>query len=94
MSVGAERAGIHGEGMGGLHWPASWKSHPLGALPPGRSWINLYCVLHKGELGFYKDSKGRDSGSTHGNEPLLNLHNATGEVASDYKKKKHVLKIK
>uniref|UniRef100_A0ACB8FF58 Spectrin beta chain, non-erythrocytic 4 n=1 Tax=Sphaerodactylus townsendi TaxID=933632 RepID=A0ACB8FF58_9SAUR len=59
-----------------------------------RSWINLYCVLSKGELGFYKDSKGRDSGSTHGNEPLLSLHNATSEVANDYKKKKNVLKIK
>ncbi|XP_060114613.1 spectrin beta chain, non-erythrocytic 4 [Heteronotia binoei] len=59
-----------------------------------RSWINLYCVLSKGELGFYKDSKGRDSGSTHGNEPLLSLLNATSEVASDYKKKKNVLKIK
>ncbi|KAL8220085.1 UNVERIFIED_CONTAM: Spectrin beta chain, non-erythrocytic 4 [Gekko kuhli] len=59
-----------------------------------RSWINLYCVLNKGELGFYKDSKGRDSGSTHGNEPLLSLLSATSEVASDYKKKKNVLKIK
>ncbi|KAM6427580.1 spectrin beta chain, non-erythrocytic 4 isoform 1-T1 [Liasis olivaceus] len=59
-----------------------------------RSWINLYCVLSKGELGFYKDSKGRESGSTHGNEPLLNLHGTTAEVASDYKKKKNVLKIK
>ncbi|XP_062996569.1 spectrin beta chain, non-erythrocytic 4 [Elgaria multicarinata webbii] len=59
-----------------------------------RSWINLYCVLSKGELGFYKDSKGRESGSTHANEPLLSLLNATGEVASDYKKKKNVLKIK
>ncbi|XP_077174841.1 spectrin beta chain, non-erythrocytic 4 isoform X2 [Paroedura picta] len=59
-----------------------------------RSWINLYCVLNKGELGFYKDSKGRESGSTHSNEPLLSLHNATSEVANDYKKKKNVLKIK
>ncbi|XP_063168593.1 spectrin beta chain, non-erythrocytic 4 [Candoia aspera] len=59
-----------------------------------RSWINLYCVLSKGELGFYKDSKGRESGSTHSNEPLLSLHSTTAEVASDYKKKKNVLKIK
>ncbi|KAJ7303854.1 hypothetical protein JRQ81_011362, partial [Phrynocephalus forsythii] len=59
-----------------------------------RSWINLYCVLSKGELGFYKDTKGRESGSTHANEPLLNLHNATSEVANAYKKKKNVLKIK
>ncbi|KAF7235349.1 Spectrin beta chain, non-erythrocytic 4, partial [Varanus komodoensis] len=62
--------------------------------PAVPSWINLYCVLDKGELGFYKDSKGRESGSTHNNEPLLSLHSATGEVASDYKKKKNVLKIR
>ncbi|XP_026577236.1 spectrin beta chain, non-erythrocytic 4 isoform X2 [Pseudonaja textilis] len=59
-----------------------------------RSWINLYCVLSKGELGFYKDSKGRESGSTHSNEPLLSLQAGTAEVANDYKKKKNVLKIK
>ncbi|XP_070620878.1 spectrin beta chain, non-erythrocytic 4 isoform X2 [Erythrolamprus reginae] len=59
-----------------------------------RSWINLYCVLSKGELGFYKDSRGRESGCPHGNEPLLSLQGATAEVASDYKKKKNVLKIK
>uniref|UniRef100_A0A670J8L5 Spectrin beta chain n=1 Tax=Podarcis muralis TaxID=64176 RepID=A0A670J8L5_PODMU len=54
-----------------------------------RSWINLFCVLNKGELGFYKDSKGRESGSTHANEPLLSLLNATSEVANAYKKKKN-----
>ncbi|KAG8143739.1 hypothetical protein E2320_000924 [Naja naja] len=59
-----------------------------------RSWINLYCVLSKGELGFYKDSKGRESMSTHSNEPLLSLQTGTAEVANDYKKKKNVLKIK
>uniref|UniRef100_A0A670JAZ0 Spectrin beta chain n=1 Tax=Podarcis muralis TaxID=64176 RepID=A0A670JAZ0_PODMU len=59
----------------------------------GRSWINLFCVLNKGELGFYKDSKGRESGSTHANEPLLSLLNATSEVANAYKKKKNVLRI-
>uniref|UniRef100_A0A672V5V9 Spectrin beta chain n=1 Tax=Strigops habroptila TaxID=2489341 RepID=A0A672V5V9_STRHB len=58
-----------------------------------RSWVNLYCVLSKGDLGFYKDAKGPASGSTHGGEPLLNLHHATSEVASDYKKKKNVFKL-
>uniref|UniRef100_G3U6K7 PH domain-containing protein n=1 Tax=Loxodonta africana TaxID=9785 RepID=G3U6K7_LOXAF len=57
------------------------------------SWVSLYCVLSKGELGFYKDSKGPASGGTHGGEPLLSLHKATSEVASDYKKKKHVFKL-
>lgn len=45
-------------------------------------------------MGFYKDSKGRESGSTHSNEPLLSLQTGTAEVANDYKKKKNVLKIK
>ncbi|XP_074714159.1 spectrin beta chain, non-erythrocytic 4 [Strix uralensis] len=59
-----------------------------------RSWVNLYCVLSKGDLGFYKDPKGHAAGSTHGGEPLLNLHHATSEVANDYKKKKNVFKLK
>lgn len=62
-------------------------------LTTPRSWVSLYCVLSKGELGFYKDSKGPSSGGTHGGEPLLSLHKATSEVASDYKKKKHVFKL-
>uniref|UniRef100_A0A8C3NLC3 Spectrin beta chain n=1 Tax=Geospiza parvula TaxID=87175 RepID=A0A8C3NLC3_GEOPR len=59
-----------------------------------RSWVNLYCVLAKGDLGFYKDAKGPASGATHGGEPLLSLHRATSEVANDYKKKKNVFKLK
>ncbi|XP_009889534.1 PREDICTED: spectrin beta chain, non-erythrocytic 4-like, partial [Charadrius vociferus] len=62
-----------------------------GTLPA--SWVNLYCVLSKGDLGFYKDAKGQAAGSTHGGEPLLNLHHSTSEVASDYKKKKNVFKL-
>uniref|UniRef100_A0A663FIS6 Spectrin beta chain n=1 Tax=Aquila chrysaetos chrysaetos TaxID=223781 RepID=A0A663FIS6_AQUCH len=59
-----------------------------------RSWVNLYCVLSKGDLGFYKDAKGQATGSTHGGEPLLNLHHSTSEVANDYKKKNNVFKLK
>uniref|UniRef100_A0A8C3PMM7 Spectrin beta chain n=1 Tax=Calidris pygmaea TaxID=425635 RepID=A0A8C3PMM7_9CHAR len=59
-----------------------------------RSWVNLYCVLSKGDLGFYKDAKGQAAGTTHGGEPLLNLHHSTSEVASNYKKKKNVFKLK
>lgn len=55
--------------------------------------MSLYCVLSKGELGFYKDAKGPASGGTHSGEPLLSLHKAISEVASDYKKKKHVFKL-
>ncbi|KAM8794004.1 spectrin beta chain, non-erythrocytic 4 [Eudromia elegans] len=59
-----------------------------------RSWVNLYCVLSKGELGFYKDAKGPAAGGTHGGEPLLGLHGAASDVASDYKKKKNVFKLR
>ncbi|CAM5129135.1 unnamed protein product [Natator depressus] len=59
-----------------------------------RSWVNLYCVLSRGDLGFYKDAKGQASGSTHGGEPPVPLHQATSQVASDYKKKKNVFKLK
>uniref|UniRef100_A0A8C3UW24 Spectrin beta chain n=1 Tax=Catharus ustulatus TaxID=91951 RepID=A0A8C3UW24_CATUS len=57
--------------------------HPktLGASTPTRSWVNLYCVLAKGDLGFYKDAKGPAAGATHAGEPLLSLHRAAAEVA-------------
>ncbi|XP_075043168.1 spectrin beta chain, non-erythrocytic 4 isoform X2 [Mixophyes fleayi] len=59
-----------------------------------RSWVNLYCVLNKGDLGVYKDAKSQSSGATHGGEPLLNLHRASCEVANEYKKKKFVFKLR
>ncbi|KAM8952646.1 spectrin beta chain, non-erythrocytic 4 [Pelodytes ibericus] len=59
-----------------------------------RSWVNLYCVLNKGDLGVYKDAKSQSSGATHGGEPLLNLHGASCEVANEYKKKKFVFKLR
>uniref|UniRef100_A0A452I344 PH domain-containing protein n=1 Tax=Gopherus agassizii TaxID=38772 RepID=A0A452I344_9SAUR len=34
-----------------------------------RSWVNLYCVLSRGDLGFYKDAKGQ--ATSDGNEFLL-----------------------
>uniref|UniRef100_H3BC32 Spectrin beta chain n=1 Tax=Latimeria chalumnae TaxID=7897 RepID=H3BC32_LATCH len=59
-----------------------------------RSWNTLYCVLRKGKLSFYRDAKSFVSGVTyHGEEPL-NLREAVCEVASDYKKKKHVFRLR
>ncbi|KAB0396457.1 hypothetical protein E2I00_012101, partial [Balaenoptera physalus] len=72
---------------------AEQSKQPPTPLLGRKSWVSLYCVLSKGELGFYKDAKGPASGGTHGGEPLLSLHKATSEVASDYKKKKHVFKL-
>ncbi|TRZ09083.1 hypothetical protein HGM15179_018024, partial [Zosterops borbonicus] len=65
-----------------------------GKKASNRSWVNLYCVLAKGDLGFYKDAKGPAAGATHGGEPLLSLHRAACDVAADYKKKKNVFKLK
>uniref|UniRef100_A0AAQ5XGJ7 Spectrin beta chain n=1 Tax=Amphiprion ocellaris TaxID=80972 RepID=A0AAQ5XGJ7_AMPOC len=53
-----------------------------------RSWVNLYCVLNKGEMGFYKDAK--NTTTPYNNEPLLNLSHCHCDVTNGYKKKKNV----
>uniref|UniRef100_A0A3Q3AMB9 Spectrin beta chain n=1 Tax=Kryptolebias marmoratus TaxID=37003 RepID=A0A3Q3AMB9_KRYMA len=59
-----------------------------------RSWHNVYCVLRKGNLGFYKDSKSASSGATYHGEIPISLEDAACEIAHDYKKKKHVFKLR
>ncbi|XP_051900167.1 spectrin beta chain, non-erythrocytic 4-like isoform X2 [Pristis pectinata] len=59
-----------------------------------RSWVNVYCVISKGDLGFYKDAKSHKAGVTYNGEPLTTLSEATCEIASNYKKKKFVFKIR
>ncbi|XP_059497011.1 spectrin beta chain, non-erythrocytic 4-like [Stegostoma tigrinum] len=59
-----------------------------------RSWVNVYCVVSKGDLGFYKDTKGYKSGVTYNGEPLITLSESTCEIASNYKKKKFVFKVR
>ncbi|KAL1791432.1 hypothetical protein HispidOSU_031447 [Sigmodon hispidus] len=59
-----------------------------------RSWNNLYCVLRNSQLTFYKDAKNLALGVPyHGEEPLA-LRHAICEVAANYKKKKHVFKLR
>ncbi|XP_004371008.1 spectrin beta chain, erythrocytic [Trichechus manatus latirostris] len=59
-----------------------------------RSWNNLYCVLRNSELTFYKDAKNLALGVPyHGEEPLV-LRHAICEIAANYKKKKHVFKLR
>uniref|UniRef100_G1SD01 Spectrin beta chain n=1 Tax=Oryctolagus cuniculus TaxID=9986 RepID=G1SD01_RABIT len=59
-----------------------------------RSWNNLYCVLKNCELTFYKDAKNLALGVPyHGEEPLA-LRHAICEIAANYKKKKHVFKLR
>ncbi|XP_062907873.1 spectrin beta chain, non-erythrocytic 1-like isoform X1 [Mobula hypostoma] len=59
-----------------------------------RSWITLYCALKSGEFYFYKDTKNCSAGVTYHGEDPLNLKDAICEVAADYKKRKHVFKLR
>ncbi|KAG7484753.1 hypothetical protein MATL_G00053400 [Megalops atlanticus] len=59
-----------------------------------RSWQNVYCVLRKGSLGFYKDNKGAANGVPYHGEVPISLTDAVCEVAHDYKKRKHVFKLR
>uniref|UniRef100_A0A3B3YUX9 Spectrin beta chain n=1 Tax=Poecilia mexicana TaxID=48701 RepID=A0A3B3YUX9_9TELE len=59
-----------------------------------RSWQNVYCVLRKGSLGFYKDSKSASNGIPYHGEVPIGLDGSVCEVAHDYKKRKHVFKLR
>lgn len=45
-------------------------------------------------MSFYKDSKAAAQGSTYHNEAAVLLKDAACDVATDYKKKKHVFKLR
>ncbi|RXM35303.1 Spectrin beta chain, non-erythrocytic 4 [Acipenser ruthenus] len=57
-----------------------------------RSWVNLYCIVTNGEMGFYKDAK--NTTATFNGEPIISLNNCICDVANGYKKKKNVFKLK
>ncbi|XP_049597649.1 spectrin family protein isoform X1 [Syngnathus scovelli] len=59
-----------------------------------RSWQNVYCVLRKGSLGFYKDGKSAANGIPYHGEVPISLGEAVCEIAHDYKKRKHVFKLR
>ncbi|XP_061089747.1 spectrin beta chain, non-erythrocytic 1-like isoform X2 [Conger conger] len=77
---------------GSLHRKQEMESHSKKAA--SRSWQHVYCVLCKGNLGFYKDSKSAVSGLPYHGEVPISLGDATCQVAHDYKKKKHVFKLR
>ena len=56
----------------------------------------MYTVARSGHLSFFKDHKGYKSNPelTFRGEPVYDLQKASVEIASDYTKKKHVLRIK
>ncbi|KAJ7307474.1 hypothetical protein JRQ81_009495 [Phrynocephalus forsythii] len=64
-----------------------------GKKAANRSWQNIYCVVRKGSLGFYKDSKNASNGIPYHGEAPVNLQGAQCNVALDYKKRKHVFKL-
>ncbi|NXY90094.1 SPTB2 protein, partial [Alcedo cyanopectus] len=77
---------------GFLHRKHEWETHSKKAS--SRSWHNVYCVINNQEMGFYKDAKAAASGIPYHNEIPVSLKEAVCEIAVDYKKKKHVFKLR
>ncbi|XP_033991859.1 spectrin beta chain, non-erythrocytic 1 isoform X1 [Trematomus bernacchii] len=75
-----------------LHRKHEWEGHNKKAS--SRSWHNVYCVINQQEMGFYKDQKSAAQGIPYHSEIPVTLKEAACEVALDYKKKKHVFKLK
>uniref|UniRef100_A0A8C6USR1 Spectrin beta chain n=1 Tax=Neogobius melanostomus TaxID=47308 RepID=A0A8C6USR1_9GOBI len=75
-----------------LHRKHEWEGHNKKAS--SRSWHNVYCVINQQEMGFYKDQKSASQGIPYHSEIPVSLKDAVCEVATDYKKKKHVFKLK
>uniref|UniRef100_A0A452U5T6 Spectrin beta chain n=1 Tax=Ursus maritimus TaxID=29073 RepID=A0A452U5T6_URSMA len=65
----------------------------FGKKAANRSWQNVYCVLRRGSLGFYKDAKAASTGVPYHGEVPVSLARAQGSVAFDYRKRKHVFKL-
>uniref|UniRef100_A0A8C9B247 Spectrin beta chain, non-erythrocytic 2 n=1 Tax=Prolemur simus TaxID=1328070 RepID=A0A8C9B247_PROSS len=65
----------------------------FGKKAANRSWQNIYCVLRRGSLGFYKDAKAASTGVPYHGEVPVSLARAQGSVAFDYRKRKHVFKL-
>ncbi|XP_034021574.1 spectrin beta chain, non-erythrocytic 1-like [Thalassophryne amazonica] len=75
-----------------LHRKHDWEGHNKKAS--NRSWHNVYCVINNQEMDFYKDSKAANQGVPYHNELPITLKDAVCDVASEYKKKKHVFKLR
>ncbi|KAJ3615060.1 hypothetical protein NHX12_018628 [Muraenolepis orangiensis] len=76
---------------GFLHRKHEWEAPNKKAS--NRSWHNVYCVISGQELAVYKDSKMAAQGVSYHNHTPVILQEAVSEVASEYKKKKHVFKL-
>uniref|UniRef100_A0A4W5JWV6 PH domain-containing protein n=1 Tax=Hucho hucho TaxID=62062 RepID=A0A4W5JWV6_9TELE len=60
--------------------------------PSSKSWVNLYCVLSKGGITFYKDAK--STTTPYNEETPLDLSVCICDSTIGYKKKKNVFVIK
>lgn len=87
---GQEMPSAQMEGL--LHRKHEWEGHNKKAS--SRSWHNVYCVINTHEMGFYKDNKSAAQGIPYHSEIPISLKDAVCEVAVDYKKKKHVFKLR
>uniref|UniRef100_A0A1A7Y081 Spectrin beta chain n=1 Tax=Iconisemion striatum TaxID=60296 RepID=A0A1A7Y081_9TELE len=77
---------------GFLHRKREWEGHNKKAS--NRSWHHVYCMIKSQDLVFYKDSKAAGQNVAYHGEPPVSLKDATCDVASEYKKKKHVFKLR
>uniref|UniRef100_A0A8C5FXD2 Spectrin beta chain n=1 Tax=Gadus morhua TaxID=8049 RepID=A0A8C5FXD2_GADMO len=77
---------------GFLHRKHEWEAPNKKAS--NRSWHNVYCVINGQELAFYKDSKMAAQGASYHNQVPVSLQEAVCDIASEYKKKKHVFKLR
>ncbi|KAF7216571.1 spectrin beta chain, non-erythrocytic 1 isoform X1 [Nothobranchius furzeri] len=77
---------------GFLHRKREWEGHNKKAS--NRSWHHVYCVIKNQDLVFYKDSKAAGQNVAYHGEPPVSLKDASCDVASEYKKKKHVFKLR
>ncbi|XP_068455690.1 spectrin beta chain, non-erythrocytic 1-like isoform X2 [Clinocottus analis] len=75
-----------------LHRKHEWEGPNKKAS--NRSWHNVYCVLNHQEMCFYKDSKAAAQRVHYHNQVPVDLKAAACNVATDYKKKKHVFKLR
>jgi len=59
-----------------------------------RSWNEVFCVLQDKQLHFYKDTKSATNRQSFHGESAINIDDISCEVATDYKKKKHVFRLR
>nr|1WJM_A Chain A, beta-spectrin III [Homo sapiens] len=85
-------SGSSGEQMEGMLCRKQ-EMEAFGKKAANRSWQNVYCVLRRGSLGFYKDAKAASAGVPYHGEVPVSLARAQGSVAFDYRKRKHVFKL-